>query len=191
MVILGVDILGNLNKPALSRASLGSSFWQLVTSSGIMVITFGFLNIATVCHRGPLLPTLPRRTSSNHAQSYIFRDTSRAVTARQVRAKGAVAVVSSSTRHFNLPPKGSTDSIEQLTALPLSNRLSRWAGLGKRPTLPTYHTSPVPSSHYSLRNSMESQEGLKISGPLEIDTNFAHLVRPDSAFHPSKRMSTA
>ncbi|MCJ1361563.1 hypothetical protein MMC16_000663 [Acarospora aff. strigata] len=70
MIILGVSILGHLNKEATSQESLGLAFWRIVISSGIVVIVLGFINI--VC-------------------SYIFRDPHTGISARMVRSYGAVA----------------------------------------------------------------------------------------------------
>jgi hypothetical protein len=48
MVILGVSILGNLNKQATSQESLGLAFWRIVIASGIIVIVVGAANIVLV-----------------------------------------------------------------------------------------------------------------------------------------------
>jgi len=48
MVILGNNILGNLNKEATSQKSLGLPFWRVVIGSGIVVFALGFVNIASV-----------------------------------------------------------------------------------------------------------------------------------------------
>ena len=48
MIVLGVSILGNLNKEATSEESLGLSFWQIVIASGILTSILGFVNIAAV-----------------------------------------------------------------------------------------------------------------------------------------------
>jgi hypothetical protein len=46
MVILGNNILGNLNKEATSQKSLGLPFWRVVIGAGIIVFALGFVNIA-------------------------------------------------------------------------------------------------------------------------------------------------
>lgn len=48
MIMLGVNILGNLNKEATSQLSLGISFWRIVIGSGIIVLVLGFLNVFAV-----------------------------------------------------------------------------------------------------------------------------------------------
>ena len=48
MLVLGNNILGNLNKEATSQKSLGLPFWRLVIASGIVVFIFGFVNIVAV-----------------------------------------------------------------------------------------------------------------------------------------------
>ncbi|KAI4201602.1 MAG: hypothetical protein LQ346_002139 [Caloplaca aetnensis] len=70
MAILGVSVLGNLNKEATSQASLGTAYWRIVIASGILVLIMGVANVFA---------------------SYIFRIKKMGVTARQVRAYGAVA----------------------------------------------------------------------------------------------------
>ena len=70
MIILGVSVLGNLNKEATSQKSLGTSFWRIVISSGILSLIFGVVNIFA---------------------SYIFRHKKEGITAREVRAHGATS----------------------------------------------------------------------------------------------------
>lgn len=80
------------------------------------------------------------------------------------------------------------------TAVPKNNRFSARmsklvAHLGvnthaaqAQPELPSYRSSPVPSSHYTERMSMESNvNGLKIMTD-GVDGN-PYLTRPESAVH--------
>lgn len=69
-VLLGNSLLAQLNKKNASQQSLGLAFWRLIISAGIIVFTMGFINILA---------------------SYVFRDTTLNLTARQVRSNGAVA----------------------------------------------------------------------------------------------------
>ena len=48
MMVLGILILGNLNKSATSRESLGLSFWQVVISGGILTLFMGVVNLFAV-----------------------------------------------------------------------------------------------------------------------------------------------
>ncbi|KAL9629386.1 MAG: hypothetical protein Q9164_006902, partial [Protoblastenia rupestris] len=70
MLILGVSILGNLNKEATSQKNLGTSMWQCVISSGIITCIIGIVNIFA---------------------SYMFRQKSLEITARMIRAHGVQA----------------------------------------------------------------------------------------------------
>ena len=201
MVVLGTNLLGNLNKPATSVKSLGLPCWRIMIAAGCLIMIFGVFNVIA---------------------SYVFRDKNLGITARQVRAKGAVAHVeqneaknqkaysfTSSTRTgtangSQLRPDntGSTKLSSNVTAAPMTqytppqrpstpppdteqnrkSRTSRWFGR-YRPTLPSYHTSPVmrsPSSKYSERPPIR-----EISAPMGVNPQFAHLVRPDSAYHVS------
>jgi len=48
MIAIGIDILGDLNKPATSKTALGTSIWRSVIGSGIIVFVLGFINIGVV-----------------------------------------------------------------------------------------------------------------------------------------------
>ncbi|EFW98736.1 hypothetical protein CMQ_4588 [Grosmannia clavigera kw1407] len=70
MIVLGCDMLANLNKPAFTVANLGLPLWRLILAAGILSITFGTANlIATV----------------------VFRDGPARLTARMIRADGNLA----------------------------------------------------------------------------------------------------
>ena len=47
-VILGVEVLGNLNTKATSQESLGLPFWRLILSAGILAMIMSVVNIASV-----------------------------------------------------------------------------------------------------------------------------------------------
>ena len=48
MILLGNNLLGNLNKLATSQRVLGLSFWRLVIGAGIVVLVMGLTNILAV-----------------------------------------------------------------------------------------------------------------------------------------------
>ncbi len=48
MLVLGANMLGNLNKQATSQETMGLAFWRIVIGSGILVLILGFLNICAV-----------------------------------------------------------------------------------------------------------------------------------------------
>lgn len=193
MLILGVDVLGNLNKPATTQAALGVPIWRIVISSGVIVLILGFLNILA---------------------SYIFRDRPAGITARTVRAKGAVAVTerevhahgavevhkaysvssgeesgSSATMHDATHAESEFEHIP--TPVPQGGRSrNTWSFLRmnfrgeEHSSLPSYYlNSPSPSSRYSVRTGVRE---LTISKPLAVNPQFAHLVRPDLVYRPSR-----
>jgi hypothetical protein len=219
MIVLGNNILGNLNKEATSQKSLGLAFWRIVISSGIVVLVMGFVNVAT---------------------TYIFRDPHLGVTARQVRSKGAVAI--SDKEGFienDGKPHSITTSFPTLSGGASSgaytpSQYSQASPVRKSPVrnfvhrardsiLPSYRSQvpPYPKSperapylQSPVRNisnpiteptaaakqaSKELREGEgslsprspinDISAPLNVNPQFAHLVRPDIAHHPSQRRS--
>lgn len=53
MLVLGVNILGNLNKEATSQENIGLAFWRIVIGAGILVTILGFFNIIAVCAAAP------------------------------------------------------------------------------------------------------------------------------------------
>jgi hypothetical protein len=68
MVVLGNNILGNLNKQATSQKSLGLAFWRLVIGSGIVVFFMGFVNVVAVSRPYVILITT-RLTAPRHSSS--------------------------------------------------------------------------------------------------------------------------
>lgn len=215
MAVLGIDILGNLNKQATSQQSLGLPFWRIVISSGIVVLVMGLINIA---------------------MTYIFRDPCLKVTARQIRSKGAVAISDKEGLDEN---SGKPHSIN--TSLPRSNSVmqsgayspsqysqpspkkspltvrnfmtrtrdsilpsyrSQLPSYPRSPERAAYPQSPVRSPGGSIKSStaaakqankeLREEAGsprpiMNISAPLNVNPQFAHLVRPDNAHHPSQR----
>lgn len=88
MMVIGLNMLGNMNKQATSQASLGLPFWRLLLASGILAIVIGFLNVVAV--RTSYLSHEDQ--STNWQQSFVFRDKARNVTARRVRSRGAMTL---------------------------------------------------------------------------------------------------
>jgi hypothetical protein len=70
MIVIGVHILGNMNKESTSKKNLGKSFWQIVLAAGILACIFGFFNIVA---------------------GFLFRKKNEGMTSRMVRAYGAGA----------------------------------------------------------------------------------------------------
>ncbi|KAL1879378.1 hypothetical protein VTK73DRAFT_7015 [Phialemonium thermophilum] len=70
MVMLGCQLLGDQNNDAYSQKNLGMSVWRLLLASGILSVTFGFVNILS---------------------SIIFRDGANGITCRQIRSDGNLA----------------------------------------------------------------------------------------------------
>ncbi|KAB5582686.1 hypothetical protein GE09DRAFT_278277 [Coniochaeta sp. 2T2.1] len=70
MIMLGCQVLGNLDKDKYSQENLSLAIWRLVLASGILAIAFGFFNIIA---------------------SIIFRDGSQGITARHIRKDGSLA----------------------------------------------------------------------------------------------------
>ncbi|MCJ1298916.1 hypothetical protein MMC08_001707 [Hypocenomyce scalaris] len=149
MIIVGVGILGNLNKQATSEQSLGLAFWRIVISSGIVVVVLGVINIFA---------------------NYIFRNTSQGVTARMVRAYGAVA-----------PQK--VDVYRSGT----SSTGRKSFHLGRSDTLPSYHPPETRQ-----QQQQPARIPMTISAPMNVDQGqfakfqgSAEVGKPDLAHHPA------
>ncbi|KAK5116630.1 hypothetical protein LTR62_007304 [Meristemomyces frigidus] len=205
MIVLGVNMLGNLNKPATSQQSLGLAFWRIVIASGIVIFILGFVNLVA---------------------SYVFRDRSQGITARQVRAHGAVAAhhtPKTSTSTASAPELAQTYLPNPITPSKSGSPFAIFTRENHQSILPSYHSSsnssvsspikePVsPTSKYSRTtncsknyfsfmgrgrqsvgpklpvNVHEREVEMEISAPMGVNPQFAHLVqRPDSAMHPSR-----
>lgn len=138
MVVIGVTILGNLNKEATSEDSLGTPVWRIVIASGIVACIFGIINIFV---------------------SYCFRNRALGITARQVRAHGKTA-----EQKVYIPPTSSSSVYSQsppLSAKPTTRRRSfglpnsRNINVRRSTTLPSYYTNDrytAPHQQHGIRN---------------------------------------
>ncbi|ORY10857.1 hypothetical protein BCR34DRAFT_337748 [Clohesyomyces aquaticus] len=219
MEILGLNLLGNMNKEATSQKSLGLPFWRLLLASGILAIVIGCFNVVA---------------------SFVFRDKSRHITARRVRSHGAITLsehgdiesdlkaMSVTTHHTGASsfrtgtppmrmgtPPVNMGSPQHLASPQKESRFSqfnfspvRTLRNARQSILPSYHSSsPLrvfghsrSSSTYSRSTSGETKKPMKkkressvprmpleISAPLNVNPQFAHLVKPNLAHHPSLR----
>ncbi|EON68861.1 hypothetical protein W97_08119 [Coniosporium apollinis CBS 100218] len=200
MVVLGVNVLGHLNKESLSQENMGLAFWRIVLAAGVLAFIIGLFNVIA---------------------SYIFRDTSLNITARRVRSHGAVAIRNSNSTSGSPPRKSlsiSTASIEQHTfghhspafKSPISLRSpfknfspAKTFRAARDSILPSYHANmknapapyaSSPTSEYSqpmskkgARESVGPRIPINISAPTNPNPAYAHLVRPEVAKHPSER----
>lgn len=48
MMILGVATLGNLNTKAMTQEEIGMTFWQIITSAGILAMIVSVVNVLAV-----------------------------------------------------------------------------------------------------------------------------------------------
>jgi hypothetical protein len=164
MIVVGVSILGNLNKEATSQESLGKSFWQIVISSGILVVILGVVNLFAVSI--PASPVLLHDLTSTYPQSYIFRNSALEITARMVRSHGAVA--------------------NQKVASSSSSATSRRRSfqLGRADTLPSYRTEVrhQPQQHRNISAPITMGSPPEVS---KSNIHFEELGRPDLAHHPA------
>jgi hypothetical protein len=232
MMVVGLNLLGNMNKEATSQKSLGMPFWRLLVASGILSFVIGLFNIIA---------------------SFIFRDKSRNITARMVRSRGAMTLnedletqsqytgshydpkhkaftitshltgsnASHSNMHGNTPPMRMptppVDCGSPVNKEAPPNHLSQFDfnpmrafRTARQSFLPSYHsqspakptrpassiysrtTSGEPAKRRFWQRQREEQEEEtarmpEISYPLNVNPQFAHLVKPNLAHHPSVR----
>jgi hypothetical protein len=193
MLFLGNSILGNLNKNATSQKSLGMPFWRIVIASGIILFVVGPANI--LCVRTPFCgETIP---TDSLLQSYIFRDKSIHLTARQIRSHGAVA--------------SHKADVEASTPKP-PNRKSHYRSFflgSKRDSLPSYYSrknadrnDPVrtPEMHLTIsspRFPQRQPSTREAQSPGGVSSKYSHSPRseryamspevskPNIAHHPA------
>jgi hypothetical protein len=94
MIVLGFNILGNLNKTATSQESLGLPMWRIVIASGILSSLMGFFNIVAVCTSFPRFV----KNKLTFLETYVFCDSKNGITGRQVRSKGAAIPMNPSAK---------------------------------------------------------------------------------------------
>ncbi|KAL1999851.1 hypothetical protein VTN02DRAFT_3894 [Thermoascus thermophilus] len=137
MVILGVSVLSNLNRPAMSKEDLGLAFWRIIISSGILAMVFGVLNLVA---------------------SFIFSDRANGVSARHVRSYGAVAPQKVTRDNGHKPFRLSLkDALPTYHSASMSSRTMSVRNGPNGPRLPVKISGPLdppprpgtPSSKYS------------------------------------------
>jgi hypothetical protein len=169
MTILGVSVLGDLNKPSSRQDALGLAFWRIIISAGILSLIMSLINLIAV--RPPCTPPSVSSVSSanpvHFQQSFVFADKESGVSARHVRSYGAVA-----------PHK-----VDRVSSQ--NSQRSFKLGLDRQDSLPTYR-SPRPTS---VRKG--ARFPLKISAPISDHESFpkspkeSDIVAPDLAHHPA------
>ncbi|KAI9734794.1 MAG: hypothetical protein M1818_006781 [Claussenomyces sp. TS43310] len=129
MLLLGCNILGNLNKPATSVKNLGYELWCTVISAGIVSMALGSLNIVA---------------------SFCFSNRKAGITARQVRSHRAVGA-----QHDVYPASSDTESLrdDESQKLPSYHRNSPVAPDIQRP--PTAMHPMYSPSRYSVASRVD------------------------------------
>ena len=167
MVMLGCNMLGNLNRPAYDADKMGPHFSKLVLASAVLAITFGALNF--IC-------------------ALVWRDAKEGVTSRDIRANGSLA----DSRRQSLPdysPSASSVRGEKTRSKFLSFLHRGDAAGEKKPSRPII-SGPI-SAHQDLeRGAVNEYDHDHAHGN---DMEPAHdrrspivpgLKRPDTALHP-------
>ncbi|TIA86503.1 hypothetical protein D6C76_00237 [Aureobasidium pullulans] len=189
MIILGIHVLACLNKPSNSQEHLGMAFWRVVIMAGILIFILGFLNLVA---------------------TFVFRDRSQGITARQVRARGADAAAEAAIIHRSNTSASTAKSVSSRTTSDGSLKQFRTSVSTKEEyVLPSYHSPspepqqqrmPVSPSLYSRatwcskkkffgrkKDSVGPPLPVNISAPYDFEAQYGtSIARPDSALHPSR-----
>ncbi|KAG4431291.1 hypothetical protein IFR05_013235 [Cadophora sp. M221] len=110
MIVLGFNILGNLNKAATSVENLGLPMWRIVIASGILTAIMGFFNIVA---------------------TYVFCDSKLGITGRQVRSHGASIPKEPTDKTFSLSSgsihRSVSETLPSYNAPPADRQKSRFS----------------------------------------------------------------
>ncbi|KAF4982122.1 hypothetical protein FZEAL_2182 [Fusarium zealandicum] len=166
MALIGCNILGKLNQPANSSDKMGLPFWRLVLAAGILVITFGVMNIIA---------------------SFIFRDGDNGINARIVRAEGSLAQAREEDS-FSKPSLSRSGSMDEK---PKSAFVSFfWKKRSAKTSPPTSRpniSQPMPRDHDIERNAPPHYNQSESEDEWDQDRRspiVPEIRRPDTALHP-------
>lgn len=160
MIILGFNILGNLNKGATSVANLGLPLWRVVIAAGILSSIIGLFNIIA---------------------TYVFSNSALGVTGRQVRGHGASSYPKGSLKDNLSLSSGSTRRPET-TDLP-SYHAPPTPPQGERRTSRFGFKMPIRISHIGKPIPANQEQFAKWedrSSPVVPE-----VQRPPTALHPA------
>jgi hypothetical protein len=173
MIMLGNNMLSNINKPAFNIDTLGLPLWRTVLASGILTITFGVFNLVV---------------------SLLFRDGANNITARMIRRDGNLAAakvdqadIYSYSTHSARPVSYRADDEDAGHA----NKLKR---------MTQRYTSAIFGRKNNGYDDGDVEKRPNISGPMPVirDNNdddalparnspiAPGVARPDSAMHPMR-----
>lgn len=178
LFILGNDILAKLNHDSNTKARLGLPFWRTVIAAGILCFVLSIINLVA---------------------NYIFRDQSRGLTARQIRAHGNKATPSVTELPISEPVKEYPVQQQEENPFSLRRSLHLLSHPFRRdthvPPMPSVEDAPPsPSSRYSRATDAYKPRGLRFpvrTSPVDKDDDepvspIEMPARPDSAVAPAK-----
>ncbi|KAG6016829.1 hypothetical protein E4U54_000383 [Claviceps lovelessii] len=159
MVMLGCNILGNLNKPANDKENLGPHYYKLVLASSILCLILGCLYIIS---------------------SAVWRDGTEGINSRDIRDHGALA----KNERETLPDYSSSTTShsfkannEEKTSSKICNAL--W-GKAKKETGESKPSRPIISRPIPAHKDVEHAAGQNDErSPIAPD-----IKRPDDSLHP-------
>lgn len=171
LIIMGCQMLGNLNKDATSQEKLGLPFWRVIVAAGILGFVLGFFNL--VVH-------------------FLFRLPRKGITSRMIRAHGAKVLVDDLPKSMRSASSGSNRSNGprsfDLPSYTKSNegRASRFSFAGFKfgnPLRGSMISRPVPT------DTAQFKEWDGRTQPISPAGSPVHLQKPAPAFgqgrHPA------
>ncbi|KAF2461385.1 hypothetical protein BDY21DRAFT_360514 [Lineolata rhizophorae] len=156
MIVLGINVLGNLNKETSSQQNMGLAFWRLVVASGIMVFILGVFNITA---------------------SYVFRDSRNGISARRVRSHGAVAVAFAPDTESGKPGSIKT------TISPSNYSQRSYSPMAQQPARPWHDRktfSPIKTLGQALWNTVPGGSGHDADADADADDKHGAAAAADN-----------
>ena len=163
MIVIGNNLLGNLNKEATSQENLGMPFWRIVIGAGVIVFAMGFINIIAVCR--PMLQCLNNMLIGCSRSSSVIAN-SRSLPARSARK----ALLRSQTRRHSSSPT----RCREASSLPFLTVPTRLQAITRQPTRPSRS-----SRLYDASCKPRDSRSCPATAPKSLHTQEAHhLQRP-------------
>ena len=168
MIVMGCHVLGNLNKPATSPATIGVSLHRLVLATGILALTFGVANIAS---------------------SFIFCDRKNKINARMIRNDGNLAA-QTAAKNRHLHEDADILSHRSNSVSHNEEKSNRWT---RRFTFAGGHRLKISRPIPQQQSDVEAQSQSQYPSQYPVDHDWRddrsspimpEIKRPDTALHP-------
>lgn len=163
LIMLGTQVLSNLDKDIDSAKKLGRPMWRLVMASGILAIIFGFFNLIA---------------------SLIFRDGKAGINARQIRRDGKLAKAEAVKDYFPAyveSQRATTPQPEEKVSSAFKRMTHLFKSKKAKVSSPDAAVPQPDVEHAYYGEAVTAHGGEDRSSPI-----MPHIQRPPSAMHPAR-----